>query len=93
MNDSKDHKAAAEPPLDCLVGRLRAMARYEHDDLSIGDDAADEIERLRDWIRHDSEVNDTCTFHVLGEICQGCGCPRKVPNANVTGLAPREDDK
>jgi len=30
-----------------LVKQLREMARYEHDDLSIGDDAADEIERLR----------------------------------------------
>ena len=47
MNDNKDNKAAAEPPLDCLVGRLRAMARHEHDDLSIGDEAADEIDRLR----------------------------------------------
>jgi predicted DNA-binding protein YlxM (UPF0122 family) len=30
-----------------IVERLRAMSRYEHDDLSIGDEAADEIERLR----------------------------------------------
>ena len=30
-----------------IVDRLRAMSRYEHSDLSIGDEAADEIERLR----------------------------------------------
>ena len=29
-----------------LVQRLRGMSRYEHDDLSIADEAADEIERL-----------------------------------------------
>lgn len=54
MNDSKDHKAAAEPPLDCWVGRdivdrlretdRRLMAAgYE---TYIGD-AANEIENLR----------------------------------------------
>lgn len=30
-----------------LAGRLRALSRCEHDDLSIGDEAAAEIERLR----------------------------------------------
>lgn len=29
-----------------LISRLRALSRCEHDDLSIGDEAADEIERL-----------------------------------------------
>jgi len=28
-----------------LIERLRALSRHEHDDLSIGDEAADEIER------------------------------------------------
>lgn len=31
-----------------IVDRLRALSRCEHDDLSIGDEAADEIERLWD---------------------------------------------
>ena len=31
---------------DSLIMRLRAMARHEHDDLSIGDEAADRIEQL-----------------------------------------------
>jgi hypothetical protein len=35
---------------DTLIERLRALARAEHDDLSIGDEAADEIERLRDFL-------------------------------------------
>ena len=30
-----------------LVGHLRAMAQYEHGDMTIADDAAAEIERLR----------------------------------------------
>ena len=30
-----------------LVDQLRAMSRHKHSDFSLGDDAADEIERLR----------------------------------------------
>ena len=30
-----------------LISRLLALSRYAHDDKSIGDEAADEIERLR----------------------------------------------
>lgn len=30
-----------------LISRLRALSRNEHDDLTIGDEAADEIEKLR----------------------------------------------
>ena len=33
--------------MDDLVKRLHALSRYAHDDRSIGDEAADEIERLR----------------------------------------------
>ena len=32
MNDSKDHKAAAEPPLDCLVGRCCDCRYLEQDE-------------------------------------------------------------
>jgi hypothetical protein len=35
---------------DELISRLRALARYEHDDASVGDEAADEIERLRQQV-------------------------------------------
>lgn len=32
---------------DDLIARLRSLARAEHDDLSVADEAADEILRLR----------------------------------------------
>ena len=56
MNDSKDHKSAAEPPLDCHVGLPEKLRAYVNDSgdwaagLLPGDvlaAAADEIERLR----------------------------------------------
>ena len=48
-----------------------------------------ENERLRDWIRIEGVRADTCTYDVLGEICEGCRCKRyyakqgygKPPNA------------
>ncbi len=45
-----------------LTTRLRAMSRYAHDDLSIGDEAADVIERLR------SDV------HSCHSDCSRAGC-------------------
>lgn len=41
-----------------LTDRARALSRHEHDDASIGDECADEIERLtaeRDALREDAE--------------------------------------
>lgn len=35
-----------------------------------------ENERLREWIRAEGMRSDTCTFDVLGEICEGCRCKR-----------------
>lgn len=35
-----------------------------------------ENERLREWIRNEGERLETCTFDVLGEICEGCRCKR-----------------
>jgi hypothetical protein len=43
---------------DDLIARLRAMSRYEHDDSSIGDEAADRIEALEaecERLRQDAE--------------------------------------
>ena len=34
-----------------IVKRLLALARAEHDDLAIADEAADEIERLREALK------------------------------------------
>ncbi|MDX5933802.1 hypothetical protein SIL73_03725 [Acidithiobacillus thiooxidans] len=33
------------------MNRLRALANYQHDDLSIAEEAAEEIERLRARVR------------------------------------------
>ena len=35
-----------------------------------------ENERLREWIRSEGVRTDTCTYDVLGEICEGCRCKR-----------------
>lgn len=43
-----------------LIARLRALSRYAHDDKSIGDEAADEIERLRSIGR---EAAEAATMH------------------------------
>lgn len=37
-----------ETPLSDLITRLRGLAAAEHDDLSVGEEAAETIERLRD---------------------------------------------
>lgn len=42
-----------------LTDQLRAMSRREHDDLSLGDEAADEIERLRDAIKRQAAAAKT----------------------------------
>ena len=54
MTDNNDHKAATEPPLDCLVMRLREHADerlYFEADILMSE-AADEIERLREALQH-----------------------------------------
>jgi hypothetical protein len=35
-----------------------------------------ENQRLRDWIRSEGMRTHTCTYDVLGEICEGCRCKR-----------------
>ncbi len=35
---------------------------------------ADEIYRLKEWIREEGIRSNTCTYNVLGEICIGCEC-------------------
>jgi len=49
MNDKTEPLSTVA--VDPLVMRLRAMARFEHDDFSIGDEAADRIEQLEQRIR------------------------------------------
>lgn len=57
-----------------LVAELRSCARYAG--LSIADRAADRIEALEAWIKEESAMNGTCTYNILGEKCDGCGCKR-----------------
>jgi len=40
-------------------------------------DAANEIERLRLWIKNDALRTNTCTLNVLGDICDNCGCGKR----------------
>lgn len=54
-----------------IAERLRALSRFEHDDRSIGEEAASLIERLTTWLQGDAacpcceqtrECVDGCTF-------------------------------
>lgn len=54
-----------------ITERLRALSRFEHDDKSIGEEAASLIERLTTWLQGDAtcpcceqvrECADGCTF-------------------------------
>ena len=65
-----------------LADKIPSYGDYAKEAAIVLRQQADEIEMLRDWIRHESAISDTCTFHILGEICDGCGCKRKVPNAS-----------
>ncbi len=39
--------------------------------------AADEIDKLRNWIMEQGGFSDTCTFNILGIICDNCQCGKK----------------
>jgi hypothetical protein len=43
-----------------LVAQLRALAKFEHGDLTIADDAADEIERLEANAAHWNQLLKDC---------------------------------
>lgn len=36
----------------------------------------EENARLKAWIEHDGDVTNTCTFEILGKVCNRCQCPR-----------------
>jgi hypothetical protein len=56
------------------------------------DDAANEIEFLRDWIQAHGEQTDTCTRRVLGTICGGCECGKlKTSNEKMEFLEMKRD--
>ena len=35
------------------------------------------VRSYREWIKEHGKVNYTCTWEILGEICEGCECKRK----------------
>ena len=43
-----------------------------------------EVRRLREWIARDGTVTNTCTFNVLGEICEGCECCKAIKKNTLT---------
>ena len=45
-----------------------------------------EIDRLREWITAEGMQTDTCTYEVLGEICEGCRCKRNPEYRRLHGL-------
>jgi len=60
MNEKTDPLSTVA--VDPLVMRLRSMARHEHDDLSIGDEAADRIEQLEKRPSFNDEIENFHTF-------------------------------
>jgi len=38
--------------------------------------ADNENQNLRKWIKHQGEQTDTCTYNILGCICEDCRCNR-----------------
>lgn len=52
------------------VGRLRATTAIERA-------LEKKVEALKDYIRREGVMNDTCTYNVLREICEGCRCKRQ----------------
>lgn len=68
---------------DALVNQLRALARFEHADLSIGDEAADEIIRLRSMVR---EARTFCRLYLLDEYGDADYCIDRAHHDAVLGL-------
>lgn len=40
--------------------------------------ADNENQALKSWIKQHGEATDTCTYNILGEICDGCRCKRSL---------------
>lgn len=45
----------------------------------------EENERLKEWIREEGIRTDTCTYNILGEICEGCRCKRQPQQNSKVG--------
>jgi hypothetical protein len=72
-----------------ILKRLRFPGVEDYElDPGVCKDAANEIERLREWIRAEGEKTDRCTYDILGEICDGCQYGR---TPEISGLRPTEE--
>lgn len=54
--ESKERGEANPKPSPSVAERLRALSRCEHDDLSIGAEAADELDRLTALVKEAEEI-------------------------------------
>lgn len=84
MNPETPHNVKVIHDSAAILKRLRFSGVEDYElDPGVCKAAANEIERLRDWIRAEGERTDQCTYSILGEICNGCRCERKQPNAQA----------
>lgn len=76
MKTRQYRDVSGEPcPLDWLV---RNEPEWAANQIRHRDKLEDENTRLREWIQREGVITDTCTYSVLGEICEGCRCYRRV---------------
>jgi LPS sulfotransferase NodH len=63
----------------CSLGWLvRNEPEWAANQIRHRDKLEDENTRLRKWIQSEGVRTDTCTYPVLGKICEGCRCSRRV---------------
>ena len=77
-SDLADRHASLVTELDqAKADRNKAAAAVRAELLPKLAKLAKENERLRAWIRSEGDRAGVCTYAVLGEKCDGCGCERK----------------
>ncbi len=72
--------------MDDLVQRLHALSRYTHDDRSIGDEAADEIERLtaeRDSLSLAYKTSENDVFNLTQKVIPNLRAERDALQADA----------
>lgn len=69
-----------------ITDRLRSLARYEHADLSIGDEAADEIELLRRHVERLRKRDMEAATYVESVICMRTHFTGEPPYIGWQGL-------
>lgn len=82
MNIQQALKWADDNTRDEAVERLRSR--------KVAKVLAATVRTYAAWIRQEGMNSDTCTFHILGEVCEYCECKRKPANAKLTGGGANE---